>query len=229
MVGSAVKYEEKQKEPALNLYTYFRSSASFRVRIVLNLKQQAYTHTAVHMLRNGGEQHASAYRAVNPQGLVPSLETDEGPVLTQSIAICEFLEETYPEPRLLPEDRFERAWVRSVCSAIACDIHPINNLRVLKYLKTELKHSEEEKTKWYRHWIDAGFEGIEKMIAARAGRYCLGDQVTLADAFLVPQVWNALRFECPLDRFPTIDSVYKNAIALEAFALAAPGAQPDAE
>ncbi|RJF95210.1 maleylacetoacetate isomerase [Noviherbaspirillum saxi] len=213
----------------MNLHTYFRSSASFRVRIVLNLKNQAYQAIPVHMLRDGGEQHSPAYRAINPLGLVPALETDEGPVLTQSIAICEFLEETYPEPRLLPADRFERAWVRSLCNVIACDIHPINNLRVLKYLKTELGHSEEEKTAWYRHWIVTGLEAIEKMIGDRAGQYCLGDSITLADAFLVPQVWNALRFECPLDRFPTIATVYENAMALEAVKLAQPSAQPDAE
>ncbi|KRB72966.1 maleylacetoacetate isomerase [Noviherbaspirillum sp. Root189] len=213
----------------MNLYTYFRSSASFRVRIVLNLKNQAYQSIPVHMLRDGGEQHSPAYRGINPLGLVPALEIGEGAVLTQSIAICEFLEESYPEPRLLPADRFERAWVRSLCNVIACDIHPINNLRVLKYLTSELGHSEEEKIAWYRHWILTGLGAIEKMLGERASQYCLGDSVTMADAFLVPQVWNALRFECPLDQYPTIASVYKNAMALDAVKLAQPSAQPDAE
>jgi maleylacetoacetate isomerase len=216
-------------ETAMNLYTYFRSSASFRVRIVLNLKKQTYQHIPVHMLRNGGEQRSPDYRAINPLGLVPSLETDEGPVLTQSIAICEFLEETCPEPRLLPEDRFERAWVRSLCGLVACDIHPVNNLRILKYIKNTLQHSEEEKIAWYRHWIQEGFAPLEKMIAERAGQYCLDDRITLADAFLVPQVWNALRFECSLDPFPSIKRIYENAMSLEAIQLAQPSAQPDAE
>lgn len=213
----------------MNLYTYFRSSASFRVRIVLNLKGLPYDSIPVHMLRNGGEQHTPEYRAVNPLGVVPSLQTDEGPVLTQSIAICEFLEESFPEPRLLPEDRFERAWVRSLCNAVACDIHPINNLRVLKYVKGTLNHSDDEKNEWYCHWIQTGFEALEKMLSARAGSYCLGDRVTMADAFLIPQVWNAMRFDCPLDEFPTIRRVYDNAMVLEAFQLAQPSSQPDAE
>lgn len=213
----------------MNLYTYFRSSASFRVRIVLNMKNLAYTSVPVHMLRNGGEQNQPAYRDINPLGLVPTLELDDGHALTQSLAICEFLEESHPDPALLPRDLLDRAWVRSLCNAIACDIHPLNNLRVLKYVKHELGGGDDRKDAWYRHWIEVGFEPLEKMLAPRAGRYCLGDAFTLADAFLVPQVWNALRFELPMDGFPTIMRIYRNAMALAPVDQAQPSKQPDAE
>src|SRR3546814_5176965 len=131
------------------------------------------------MLRNGGEQHQPAYRAVNPLGLVPTLETGDGRALTQPMAICGFLEESHPDPALLPQDIHDRAWVRSICNAIACDIHPLNNLRVLKYLKHQLKCDDEQRDTWYRHWIQTGFEPLEKVLATRAGRYCLGDAFTL--------------------------------------------------
>lgn len=213
----------------MNLYTYFRSSASFRVRIALGVKGIPYSSLPVHMLRHGGEQHQPAYRAVNPMGLVPSLALDNGQVLTQSLAICEYLEDTHPEPALLPAAPFDRAWVRSVCCDIACDIHPLDNLRVLRYLKRELGCGDDQRDAWYRHWIRTGFEPLETVLRERAGRHCLGDTFTLADAFLVPQVWNARRFECPMDDFPTISRLYGNAMALEAVQAAEPSRQPDAE
>lgn len=213
----------------MNLYTYFRSSASFRVRIALNMKGMPYSSVPVHMLRHGGEQHQPAYRAVNPMGLVPSLALDDGQVLTQSLAICEYLEEAHPEPALLPAAPLDRAWVRSVCCDIACDIHPLDNLRVLRYLKRELGCGDDQRDAWYRHWIRTGFEPLEAVLRDRAGQYCLGDTFTLADVFLVPQVWNARRFECPMGDFPTISRLYENAMALEAVQAAEPSRQPDAE
>lgn len=213
----------------MNLYTYFRSSASFRVRIALNVKGIPYTAIPVHMLRHGGEQHLPAYRAVNPLGLVPSLVLDDGPVLTQSLAICEYLEETHPDPALLPATALDRAWVRSVCADIACEIHPLDNLRVLRYLKHELNCDDAQRDAWYGHWIRTGFEPLETVLRGRAGRHCLGDDFTLADAFLVPQVWNARRFKCPMDDFPTINRLYDNAMALDAVQRAEPSQQPDAE
>lgn len=227
--GQKVESTKPKPENAVNLYTYFRSSASFRVRIVLNAKGLPYTSIPIHMLRHGGEQHQPAYRAVNPQGLVPSLALDDGQVLTQSVAICEYLEETHPEPALLPANPLDRAWVRSVCSAIACDIHPLDNLRVLRYLKHELGCDDEHKNAWYAHWIRIGFEPLEVQLRNRAGRHCLGDTFSLADAFLIPQVWNARRAECPLADFPTITRLYDNAMALDAVLRAEPSRQPDAE
>ena len=217
-----------QLTDSMKLYSYFRSSASFRVRIVLNLKQLPYETVPVHLVKNGGEQFAPAYLALNPQGVVPSLEND-GEILLQSSAICEYLNEVQPEPALLPSDLAQRAWVRSVCNMVACDIHPVNNLRVLTYLTKTLGHSEEQKMAWYRHWIAQGFDALEKVLAQKAGRYCWGDTVTLADAFVIPQIWNANRFACPLDDFPTLRRVHENAMMLPEFVQAAPASQPDAE
>jgi maleylacetoacetate isomerase len=218
-----------EPEWTMKLYTYFRSSAAYRVRIALALKGLPWTAAPVHMLRGGGEQHGEAYRAVNPQGLVPSLEID-GTVLIQSIAICEYLEETHPEPPLLPCDPEARAYVRSLMSIVACEIHPLNNLRVLRYVTKTLGHSEAEKTAWYRHWIAEGFQGLEAILArsGRVGAFACGDTPGLADAFIVPQVANALRFDCPLESFPLISRIDENCRALEAFRLAAPEAQADA-
>ena len=213
----------------MNLYTYFRSSASFRVRIALNVKGLDYTSIPVHLLRHGGDQHQPAYRSINPLGQVPALDTGDGRILTQSMAICEFLEELRPDPALLPPDIHDRAWVRSICNAIACDIHPLNNLRVLRYLKRELKCGDAQRDDWYRHWVRTGFDALETELKARAGRHCLGDTVTLADVCLVPQVWNALRAECPMDGYPTIARLYENAMALPAVSRAEPSAQPDAQ
>lgn len=212
----------------MKLYSYYRSSASFRVRIVLNLKQLPYEIVPVHLTKNGGEQHAPDYLALNPSGAVPSLEHD-GKILTQSNAICEYLNELHPEPALLPTDMIERAWVRSVCNLVACDIHPVNNLRVLKHITKTLGVNETQKTDWYRHWIAQGFNALEKVLSQRAGNYCWGDTVSMADAFVIPQIWNAHRFECPMDAYPILQRVYKNAMQLSAFEQASPTAQPDAE
>ncbi len=212
----------------IKLYSYYRSSASFRVRIVLNLKQLAFETVAIHLVKNGGEQHSTNYLAKNPSGLVPCLDYD-GQILTQSAAICDYLNERHPEPALLPFDLHGRAWVRSVCNLVACDIHPINNLRVLNYLTQTLGHDDGQKKEWYHYWITQGFDALEKLVSQQAGRYCQGDTVTLADAFVIPQIWNARRFHCPMDAYPVLQRIYDNAMQLPAFQNAAPAAQPDAE
>lgn len=212
----------------MKLYSYFRSSASFRVRIVLNLKQQPVEIQAVHLLRQGGEQHLPDYLALNPLGLVPMLATAAGP-LTQSLAICEYLNERYPEPALLPSDLFARAIVRSTCNLVSCDIHPLNNLRVLNYLAKTADHDEAGKLRWYQHWISEGFAALEQHLKNSAGLFCHGDVVTLADAFVVPQIWTALRFHCDMASYPTLQRVYAHAMTLPEFQLAAPALQPDAE
>ncbi|HRP97473.1 MAG TPA: maleylacetoacetate isomerase [Rhodocyclaceae bacterium] len=214
----------------MRLYTYFRSSAAYRVRIALNLKGLAYDAMPVHLVRGGGEQHGADYRALNPAGLVPALE-DGGAVLTQSLAIVEYLDETHPEPPLLPGDALARARIRALAQAIACDIHPINNLRVLQYLKRELGASDEQKNAWYRHWVETGLAAVEATLAAQpqAGRFCVGDSPTLADVCLVPQVYNARRFACRIDGLARTARVVEACEALAAFRLAAPENQPDAE
>jgi len=213
----------------MKLYTYFRSSAAYRVRIALALKRVPWTPEFVHMLRGGGEQHSARYRTVNPQGFVPALE-DDAHILTQSLAICEYLEERYPDPPLLPTDPLARAYARSVANAVACDIHPLNNLRVLKYITGPLHHSDDEKLVWIRHWIDQGFTGIEAEVsrAGRAGDFLCGDEPGLADAFLVPQIYNARRFDCDLKKFPTLLRIDANCAALPAFQSAHPDKQGDA-
>lgn len=214
----------------MRLYTYFRSSAAYRVRIALNLKGLAYDAVPVHLARGGGEQHQADYRAINPAGLVPAFE-DGGQVLTQSLAIIEYLDETHPQPPLLPGDALKRARIRALALAIACDIHPINNLRVLQYLTREFGVNEAQKNAWYRHWVRSGLEAVESMLAAGSGdgRFCVGDAPTLADVCLVPQVFNARRFDCDLGELPGIVRVVEHCEALEAFRLAAPENQPDAE
>ncbi|HNG66436.1 MAG TPA: maleylacetoacetate isomerase, partial [Thauera aminoaromatica] len=183
----------------MKLYTYFRSSAAYRVRIALNLKGLDYEAVPVHLVRGGGEHRQPAYLGLNPAGLVPALE-DQGQVLTQSLAIIEYLEESHPQPALLPAAPLDRARVRAIAQAIACDIHPVNNLRVLQYLTRELDASEEQKNAWYRHWIGVGLQAVEAMLAgdARTGAFCHGDTPGLADCCLVPQVFNARRFGCEL-------------------------------
>ena len=210
----------------MKLYDYFRSSAAYRVRIALNLKGKEYTHIPVNLLK--GEEGEAVYRELNPQGLVPTLE-DAGQILTQSLAICEYLEERYPQPPLLPGDAMERARIRSLALAVACDIHPVNNLRLLKYLVTELGASEEQKLAWYRHWINEGFEAIETMLSSsdQTGTFCHGDSPSLADLCLVPQVYNARRFEVDLAPFPKIVRIEANCLGLEAFQKATPEKQPD--
>jgi maleylpyruvate isomerase len=214
----------------VKLYSYFRSSASYRVRIALNLKKLGYDYAPIHLLRSGGEQLTPAYRQLSPDALVPTL-VDGDDSLQQSIAIIEYLEETHPNPPLLPRDPRERAYVRALALQIACEIHPLNNLRVLKYLKHELKVSEEAKNAWYTHWIEVGFGTFEARLAhdARTGTFCFGDSPTLADLCLIPQVYNAQRFNIDTQRYPTIQRIYDHAMQLDAFAQAAPAQQPDAE
>ncbi|KAF0224829.1 MAG: hypothetical protein FD176_1011 [Rhodospirillaceae bacterium] len=212
------------------LYTYFRSSAAYRVRIALNLKRIDYQAVPVHLVKGGGEQKSADYLALNPQGLVPVLDVD-GQVLTQSLAIMEYLDETHPDPALLPADALGRARVRAIAQAIACDIHPINNLRVLRYLGGTLGLDQAAKDTWYRHWVETGLQAVEAMLAGdrRTGTFCHGDQPGLADCCLVPQVFNAKRFNCDLSAVRTIMGICQRAEALPAFAQAAPGEQPDAE
>jgi maleylpyruvate isomerase len=214
----------------MKLYSYFRSSAAYRVRIALNLKGLSYEYAPVHLLRDGGEQLKPEYRRLNPDAVLPTL-VDDGHPLQQSLAIIEYLEETHPEPPLLPKAPVDRAYVRSVALQVACEIHPVNNLRVLKYLKHTLKVGDEAKDTWYRHWIEGGFATLEEHLAGdpRTGAFCYGDTPTIADACLVPQVFNAQRFKIDVTRFPTIQRIYDQAMQLDAFVRAAPGVQPDAE
>jgi len=193
---------------ALRLYTYWRSSAAFRVRIALNLKGLDYESVPKHLLRDGGEQRKADYLALNPQGLVPGLEHD-GAFVAQSLAICEYLEEIHPEPRLLPGDALDRAHIRAMALAVACDIHPLNNLRVLQYLRREFGQDDEGVNRWARHWIESGFTALEQLIARHSGdgRHCWGSQPTLADIFLLPQVFNARRVNTDLAPFPRIAAV----------------------
>jgi maleylacetoacetate isomerase len=215
----------------MKLYSYFRSSASYRVRIALNLKGLHYDIVPVHLLRDGGEQLTAAFRQLNPDALVPALTLDEGRVLTQSLAIIEYLEETHPEPALLPAGPLDRAWLRSLALMIACDIHPINNLRILRYLTGELKVAEEDKNRWYKHWCEQGLAAVEQVLAqdSRVGRYCYGDTPSLADCLLVPQVANAQRMGCDLSAMPTVRRINESCLQLPAFIEASPARQPDAE
>ncbi|GAB6846751.1 maleylacetoacetate isomerase [Paraburkholderia kururiensis] len=214
----------------MQLYSYFRSSASYRVRIALNLKGLPYDYVPIHLLRGGGEQFSSAYRKLNHDAIVPTL-VDDGHALQQSLAIVEYLEETHPTPPLLPATAVDRAHVRSIALQIACEIHPLNNLRVLKYLKHTVGVTDDVKDAWYRHWVEAGFETLEARLAgdARTGKLCFGDTPTLADVCLIPQVFNAQRFKVDTARFPTIQRIYDHAAQLDAFERAAPGQQPDSE
>jgi maleylpyruvate isomerase len=214
----------------MKLYTYFRSSAAYRVRIALNLKGLAYEALPVHLLRNGGEQLSDAYRAVNPAMLLPTLE-DEGQVIGQSLAIIEYLEETRPQTPLLPSDALGRARVRSLALTVAADTHPLGNLRVLKYLKGEMGLSEEVKLEWQQHWLRAGMATLEAMLAGdqQTGRYCHGDTPTVADCCLVPQVFGAQRFGVDMAPYPTVMRIHANCGALPAFQQAHPSQQPDAE
>jgi maleylpyruvate isomerase len=214
----------------MKLYSYFRSSAAYRVRIALNLKGLDYDYVPIHLLRDGGEQLKPAYRAVNPDGIVPAL-VDGDDVLTQSLAIIEYLEETHPEPALLPKSPLDRAFVRSVAMQVACEIHPLDNLRVLKYLKHTVKVPDETKDAWYRHWVETGFESLEKRLAAdkRVGALTFGDTPTVADLCIVPQVFNSRRFGIDVSRYPTIERIADHACTLDAFRRAAPAEQPDAE
>ena len=201
------------------------------MRIALNLKGMPYTAVPVHLVKDGGQHRSAAYRARNPQALVPAFELEDGTVLTQSLAIMEYLDEVQPEPALLPADAIGRARVRALAQAIACDLHPVNNLRVLQYLSQQLGISAEQKDAWYRHWVDTGLQGLEALLADHpsTGRFCHGDTPTLADCCLVPQLYNARRFQCPLDAYPTIQRIAAACETLPAFQQAAPEVQPDAD
>ena len=214
----------------MKLYSYFRSSASFRVRIALALKGIDYEYAAVHLLQGGGQQFAAGFKAMNPAALVPVLD-DDGTVLTQSLAIIEYLEETRPQPPLLPVAAAERARVRAIALAIACEIHPLNNLRVLGYLNKTLGIAEEQRSAWYRHWVETGLATMEAMLTGdpRTGICCHGDTPTLADVCLVPQIFNAQRFKARLDHVPTVMRIHEHCLTLPAFAESVPALQPDAE
>ena len=214
----------------MKLYTFFRSSASYRVRIALNMKSLAYEQMPIHLRRGGGEQLGATYKAINPQALVPTID-DNGKILTQSLAIIEYLEETHPNPPLLPANPADRALVRSMAMIVACEVHPIQNLRVLNFVKKEYNQTDAQVNRWAQHWIDLGLTALELMILAQSnrGNFCFGDAPTLADICLIPQLGNARRYGCDLSKYPKILAIEKTCMALPAFANAAPEKQPDAE
>jgi maleylacetoacetate isomerase len=213
----------------IKLYSYWRSSAAYRVRIGLNLKDIKHEIIPVNMLKDGGEQLADKYRQINPQALIPAL-IDGDITLTQSLAILEYLDEKYPQNSLIPGDIENRARVRQFAQIIACDIHPLNNLRVLKYLKRELGVEDDARDEWYRHWIKTGFESFESALMKidRNGPFCLGTDLTLADLCLIPQMYNAHRFEVPLQPYPTLCAIEEACLELDAFQKATPENQDDA-
>ena len=211
----------------MKLYSYFRSSAAYRVRIALNLKNIPYEMESIHLIRGGGAQHSAAFKAINPQARVPALVLDDGEVLTQSLAIIGYLDRTHPQPPLLPTDPLQRARIEAAAQVIACDIHPLNNTSPLQYLKRTLGQEQSAIDAWYHHWVLLGFEALEGMI--QPGPYAFGKAVTLADVCLVPQVYNARRLKVPLDRFPKIVAVDAACLALPAFDKARPENQPDVE
>jgi maleylacetoacetate isomerase len=211
----------------MKLYSYFRSSAAFRVRIALNLKGVDYEIVPIHLIRDGGAHRTPAYRQVNPQMRVPALEVSPGQILIQSQAIIDYLDELYPDPPLLPPEPELRARIRAVAQIIACDIHPLNNSGTLAYLRDPLGHGSSVINAWYAHWVREGFDAVEELI--RPAPYAFGAHVTLADVFLVPQVFNARRLKVPLDRYPKIIEVDGACRRLAAFEHAAPDNQPDAE
>ena len=212
------------------LYSYFRSSAAYRVRIGLNLKGLDYQIKPVHLLKDGGQQHQPDYVQVNPVQLLPALD-DDGLIITQSLAILEYLDERYPELPLLPKASAERAWARSMAQTVACDIHPLNNLRVLQYLKNELNVEEDARNTWYRHWVSVGLEGLEALVqrhGQKAQPFIFGDTPGIAEICLVPQMFNARRFEIDLTAFPRLLAIEEKCLELSAFQEAAPDRQPDA-
>lgn len=217
------------EDPGLVLHDYWRSSAAYRVRIALNLKGLAYRQVPVNLVRDGGEQHGTAYREINPQGLVPAL-VHAGLVITQSLAICEYLEVRFPAPALLPSDPGQRAGVRSMAQAVACDLHPLNNLRVQQFLRSRLGAGDDARLEWMLHWMNEGFAALERMLRGNpaTGLCCHGDEPGLADCCLIPQVYNADRFGCDMSGYPVISRIVGHCRTLPAFAAAAPENQPDA-
>jgi maleylacetoacetate isomerase len=217
----------------IELYTYCKSSAAYRVRIALNLKNISYESKFVSLVKDGGENYKQEYLNVNPQAMIPSLKINDE-VLTQSTAIIEWLEENYSTPALLPQTSIQRAQARALSQIIACDIHPLNNLRVLDYIKhyfqsSEVATYEQAKQTWYRHWISEGFKAIEVMLASNVetGAFCIDNTPSIADVYLIPQVYNALRFNCEVNDFPTIMGIYQHCVELDAFYRAAPEQQDD--
>ncbi len=218
----------------MQLYNYFRSSASFRVRIAMNLKGLPFDYKPIHLVRHGGEQRAAEFLALNPDGLVPVFiddASDPPARLTQSLAIIEYLDEIHPEPPLLPHGAMARARVRALAMSIACEIHPLNNLRVLRYLTQVLKIGDEAKNAWYRHWVETGLQAFEAQLVSSSmtGAFCHGDAPTLADITLVPQIFNGRRFDCDFATMPTLMRIFDACMALESFNEAVPDKQPDAE
>lgn len=210
----------------MKLYDYFRSTACYRVRIALYLKGIAFDLETVHLVNDGGQQHSETYQSINPHRLVPSLALNDSDQIHQSLAIIEYLDEKYPDPQLLPHNSLAKAKTRSLAYAIACDIHPLNNLRVLQYLQKECGLNDEKKMQWYHHWLAVGFTGIEQQLSSieRQLPVCCGDQISLADLCLIPQVYNANRFGFALDDFPTIKAINAYCLSLEAFKKAQPEA-----
>lgn len=206
------------------LYDYFRSTASYRVRVALRLKNIDVTKHEIHLIHDGGQQHSDHYKAINPWQLVPSLQINDQHILTQSIAILEYLEETVPEPAILPDDPFWRAKIRSISLAIACDIHPLNNLGVLQFLEKQFNINHQQKLQWYHQWLKRGFDGLEISLAQypRKKPVCYGNDISMADICLIPQVYNAHRFEFALDNYPLISSIYDYCMQLECFAEESP-------
>ena len=211
----------------MKLFSYFRSSAAYRVRIALNLKELPYEIVPIHLTKDGGRQHTQEFRAINPLARVPALKLSGGEVLTQSLAIIEYLDEIHPEPPLLPPAALGRARARAIAQMIACDIHPLNNLIALQYLRRQLKHEQPDIDAWYHHWITQGFTAMEEMLDPAP--YACGQHVTVADICLVPQVANARRLKVPLEKFPKIVAVDAACLKLPAFDKARPENQPDAE
>jgi maleylacetoacetate isomerase len=211
----------------MKLYSYYRSSAAYRVRIALNLKGLAYETASIHLVKDGGHNRRPEFRAINPQMRVPVLIAAAGEVLTQSLAIIEYLDEIHPDPPLLPKDAMARAQARALAQVVACDIHPLNNTSPLRYLKHELHQEQSAIDAWYHHWVTVGFEAYEAL--ARPGPYSCGHDVTIADICLVPQVYNARRLKVPLDKFPKIVAIDAACVQLPAFDRARPENQPDAE
>ncbi|MTI08998.1 maleylacetoacetate isomerase [Curvivirga aplysinae] len=213
----------------MKLYTYWRSSAAYRVRIALNLKNVTCDFEYIHLVKDGGEHKKSSYTSKNPQGLVPTLELDDGQILRQSLAIIDYIDQNFGPSQFLSEDPLTRAHIQAVAQIIACDIHPVNNLRILQYLSHEFNVEDDEKAQWYTHWVHQGFDAIEAMLAQKSnGKFCFGNQTSLADICLIPQVYNAKRFHMDMDRYPVISSINDHCMTLNAFYKASPEVQKDA-